>query len=315
MFLNKNNLALSLGLVLILVLSGCTTTQKNSSDKLSLSQARYGHAAVNDGENLYVIAGSHGNKFLTDIEIINPTSGTKEIIKDIFIPRRYASAVWDGKHSIYIIGGTSLEDNVFRYERKIEVFDTISHKVSFVESLPVPGRISSAVYLDGKIYVMGGIYSKRGKEKGQRHVSILDIEKNRWKRGKSMPTAKAAKTIEKDGYIYAVGGFDGNSSLDVFERYDPANNHWQSLPKLPAKISAHSLALVNNKLFVFGNYHDLDATYTYDFNTREWQKVDIGYKASRHNASTTIDDTIYVIGGNTGGKGPFHDYIQVFKNK
>jgi hypothetical protein len=30
-----------------------------------------------------------------------------------------------------------------------------------------------------------------------------------------------------DGYVYAVGGWDGRSRLDSVERYDPGTNTWQ----------------------------------------------------------------------------------------
>ena len=30
-----------------------------------------------------------------------------------------------------------------------------------------------------------------------------------------------------DGYVYAVGGWDGRSRLDSIERYDPNTNTWQ----------------------------------------------------------------------------------------
>jgi len=32
--------------------------------------------------------------------------------------------------------------------------------------------------------------------------------------------------IEADGYLYAIGGNDGSSSLNTVERYDPLSNKW-----------------------------------------------------------------------------------------
>lgn len=315
MFLNKNSLLISLSLLFTFLVSGCSTTQQVPPESLSLSQARYGHATVSNGENLYVIAGSHGSKFLSDIEIINPKTGAKKVLKDILIPRRYFSAVWDGKHSIYIIGGISAEDEIIRYERKVEVFNTKTHQITFAESLPYPTRTNTAVYFNDKIFVFGGSYpSKRRKSSEPTAiVSVLNITKNRWKRMKKMPTAKSTKAVVKDGFIYTVGGFDSKLATDTFDRFDPVLKKWQSMPRLPAKISAHSVTLLDNKLFVFGDYKEITATYSYDFDTKLWEKINIGYKASRHNAATTIDDTMYVTGGNTGSSGPYHDYIQVFK--
>ena len=312
MITSKNSYFLFLITLLLMALSGCSSKPVFKSEQLSLSTARYSHAAVNDGKKIYVLAGSNKSGFLSDIEIIDPISETTEVIRKKLIPRQYFSAVWDGKHSIYILGGVSLKGRRFRYEKRVEVFNTITHEVSFAQPLPAPTRINSAVFLNGRIFVFGGAYIKRGKLKASPIVTVLNVAKNKWLRAQNMPTAKTTRAVVKDGLIYVVGGYDRKSSLDVFERFDPKLNKWESLPAMPAKISSHSITVVKNKLFVFGDYKNLKSTYSYDFLTHEWEKVDIGYKASRHNATTTLGDTTYVIGGNTGSEGPFLDYIQAF---
>ena len=291
-----------------MVLAGC------SSKSDVLSTARFGHAVVNDGEKLYVLAGG-GRKsgFLSNIEIIDPILGTTKVLYNKLIPRRFFSAVWDGKHSIYLLGGVSLKNKELSFEKRVEVFNTITHEVSFAQPLPVPTRINSAVFLNGNIFVFGGSYPNKGRLKASSVVTVLNIAQKKWVRAADMPTEKATRAVVKDGLIYVVGGYDGTSSLNVFERFDPQLNKWESLPSMPVGISAHSLALIENKLFVFGNYNDLKSTYLYDFQTQIWKKIDIGYRASRHNATTTLGDTTYVIGGTTSSKGPFLDDIQTFK--
>jgi len=311
--INSKNNFLFLILFLSTVLTGCSSKPDLNSEPLSLSTARYGHVAVNDSKKIYVIAGANETGYLSDIEIIEPIFGTTEVLKNRLIPRRYFTAVWDGKHSIYILGGVSIEDKKFRYEKRVEVFNTITHEVSFAQPLPVPTRISSAVFLNGSIFVFGGASPKKRKLKASPIVAVLNIAQKKWRRAADMPTAKTTRAVAKDGFIYVVGGYDRTSSLDVFEKFDPQLNKWESLPSMPVKISAHSLTAVKNKLFVFGSYNNLKSTYSYDFLTHIWEKINIGYKASRHNATTTLGDTTYVIGGNTGGNGPFLDYIQTFK--
>jgi hypothetical protein len=296
-----------------MVLTGCSSKSDVEPDALSLSTARFGHAAVNDGEKLYVLAGGSRSGFLSNIEIIDPILGTTKVLYNKLIPRRFFSAVWDGKHSIYLLGGVSLKNKELSFEKRVEVFNTITHEVSFAQPLPVPTRINSAVFLNGNIFVFGGTYPNKGRFKASSVVAVLKIAQKKWVRAADMPTEKATRAVVKDGLIYVVGGYDGTSSLNVFERFDPQLNKWQSLPSMPVGISAHSLALIKNKLFVFGNYNDLKSTYLYDFQTETWKKIDIGYRASRHNATTTLGDTTYVIGGTTSSKGPFLDDIQTFK--
>ncbi|WP_254843541.1 kelch repeat-containing protein [Shewanella sp. UCD-KL21] len=295
------------------MLSGCSTKAFFQAEPVTLSSARFGHAAVNDGQNIYVLAGDDGTGFLSEIEIIEPLSGKKQVLANKLIPRRYFSAVWDGKDSIYIIGGISIENQKSRYEHRVEVFNTVTHQVSFAEPLPAPTRRNSAVLYNGNIYVFGGSYPKNGQLTPTGLVAVLNVETQRWVRATNMPTAKETRAVVHNGYIYVVGGYDNKTSLTTFEKYDPQLKHWQTLPDLPEAMSAHSMSVVNQKMFVFGSYDNLTLTYAYDFVSEQWQKIDIGYQASRHNAATTLGNTTYVIGGTTGKNGPFLNDIQAFK--
>lgn len=127
-----------------------------------------------------------------------------------------------------------------------------------------------------------------------------------------MPTAKATQAVVRDNQIYVVGGYDEKSALNVFERFHLKTSKWESLPALPEKISANSITISENKLFVFGDYKQTDLTYAYDFVTEQWEKIDIGYKRSRHNAATTMAGSTYVIGGTTTSDNPLN-YIQKFE--
>jgi len=300
-------------ILLLISLVGCASQPIDQTGQLALKKARYGHAVVNDGNKIYVIAGANKTGFLADIEIIDPSTGKIKVLSKKVIPRRYFSAVWDGEHSIYIVGGVSIQNKKFRYEKRVEIFNTQTNEISFAAPLPAPTRINSAVFLDENIFVLGGSYPKNKKLTATALLMVLDLKTNKWLRAANMPTAKTTRAVVKDDFIYVIGGYNRDSSLDVFERFDPKNNHWISLPSLPAKISAHSVSVIKNKLFVFGDYKNLTSTYSYDFDTKKWQQLDLNYKASRHNATTTLGENTYVIGGNTGGSGPFLDYIQIFK--
>ena len=48
-----------------------------------------------------------------------------------------------------------------------------------------------------------------------------------------------------DGYVYAVGGWEGSSRLDSVERYDPDTNSWASVASL--KMAVTSPAVVANE--------------------------------------------------------------------
>ena len=111
----------------------------------------------------------------------------------------------------------------------------------------------------------------------------------------------------------------GNSSdftmlreLNVFEKYNPRKDKWMPLPKLPFNVSAHSVIVKNDELYVFGDYKHMNLAHKFDFDLNQWQAIN-GFNASRHNAAAMLNDAIYVIGGNLGPKGPFLKDIQIFR--
>lgn len=282
---------------------------------LTLNTARFSHATATDGHKLYVFAGYGKTGFLTDVEIIDPQTGEIEVLPNKVLPRRYFSAVWDGKHSIYLLGGISLIDDSVTLEHTVEVFDTLTHQVTFAKQVPVPRRDSSAVYLDGRIYLFGG--SEYSVANGFELIpstlaTLYEPASQTWLPVANMPTAKATRGFAKDGMIYLLGGDRYMTPMSVFEQYDPRHDSWQTLPDLPLPLSAHSLALVGQKLLVFGSDNELDLTYSYDFELAKWQKTDIGYLPSRENTATLLDHTVYVIGGTAGKGQAFVDYIQQF---
>ena len=305
-------------LMLLILMAGCSSvpnkesllTQQTSS--LKLNTGRYGHAVVNNGSHIFVLGGSSKQGLLSNIEIINPQTGAIEQITNTIIPRRYHTAVWDGKDSIYIMGGMSpvMVKNKRRLIRdpRIEVFDIPSRQTKIIGLMPEPKRFGSAQYHDGQVFFVGGSNRKSTTST----VGIYDVKLGKWKLTASMPTAKDTKTVQNGQYLYTIGGYYGKSALKVFERFDMSTGKWQSLPPIPQDLSANSVVVFDDKIYSFGDYSKLDNTIVYDFKTAAWHQTQVGYLPSRHNAATVLNNKIYVIGGAVAGSGSHLDTIQVF---
>ena len=304
--------------ILLTLLMGCKSMPIKESlltsqaFTLKLNHGRYGHTIVNNGEHIFVFGGSGEHGLLSNLEIIDPKTGTIEQVNHVLIPRRYHTAVWDGKDSIYIMGGMSAvtygKKRRLLRDPRIEVFDIPSRQSKIIGEMPAARRFGSAQYHDDKIFLMGGSrqYSATST------VGIYDVTKDKWQLTAKMPTPKETKTIQYGQYLFTIGGYNGKSPLNVFERYNITTGKWLSLAPIPQTLSAHSVVVFNNKIVSFGDYTKLDNTLIYDFKTEAWQQVTIGYLPSRHNAATVLNNEIYVIGGTTDGRGSHLDTIQVF---
>ena len=303
-----------LSLALILFLTGCAT--QSNKPNIELSQARFGLAAVNDGQRIYVLGGAGKNMSgTTTVEIIDPTTGQIEVLENAITSRFYHSAVFDGDESIYLIGGvgesTFFPGEVFR-NPTFEVFNTKTKSVTRLGSFRMPTRINTAQYHQGKIYVLGGSQHLRKGTKYIDDVFIYDIKTKVWRVGAKMPKGKATKSVIFDDWLYTVGGYDGKASLSSFERYSLSENRWETLPDLPKGISAHAVTVNNGKLYSFGNYNSLTDCFSYDFATQIWQQLDCGLSPVRHAGATTLNGVSYIIGGTVTGGPPHVNKVQAY---
>jgi hypothetical protein len=98
-----------------------------------------------------------------------------------------------------------------------------------------------------------------------------------------------------------------------FDSYSIAENTWYSLPPLPFTMSAHHTALLNDRIYAFGDFTVADRGIVYDFKKQAWGTLlDTGFVGSRNNPVVALDGRLYVIGGNTNAEGATLDLIQSF---
>ena len=52
-----------------------------------------------------------------------------------------------------------------------------------------------------------------------------------------------------DGFVYAVGGWEGTSRLDSVERYNPETNTWSSIPNLRMAVTSPAVITNEGKIY------------------------------------------------------------------
>ena len=55
-----------------------------------------------------------------------------------------------------------------------------------------------------------------------------------------------------DGYIYAVGGWEGSARLDSVEQYSPASNSWSFVSPMKMAVTSPAVVAHDGLLYVTG---------------------------------------------------------------
>lgn len=306
-------------IIIYFTLIGCGSTperQSNSQDsRWHLHEPRYGHSAVAVNDKIFVLAGTNSKSFLGSVEIINPQTGESVIHADVLLPRLYGTAVWDGKQSIYIIGGVTRLGRKIRFEHRVEVLNIDTLAVTFAPDIPQPRRKMTAQRINNYILVLGG--SVPGAAKGQKPqvssmLQVYNLNTHRWQQGADMPMAKETQSAVYQNQLYTLGGYNHQYAAKYLEKYDLQHNQWTQVSSALKSVSAHSMAVLNGKLYVFGDYKQLDRVWQYDFAADQWREPNLPFQPTRHGAAVTWRDKILVIGGNRASSRSALDLIQVF---
>ena len=301
---------------LLLLLAGCSTTPQSSSHSnpqfSQLHKARMGHAAVAIGEQIYVLGGSNDTGFLGDVEVIDGHSGKVRQLTSKLLPRRYFSAVWDGKESIYILGGEVQRKDGLHLERRVEVLNIRSGDVSFAPNLPEPTRMNAAALSHGEIWVFGGAVASAEGITQRDLVAVYNLQHGSWRRGPAMSLGKDVELAALNDQLYLVGGFNGKTGLKAVERLDTSSQSWHAEPDLPQATSANAVASCDNALVSFGDYQQMDRILFWQPGRAGWQQLQIPIIPARHAAAVRVNNSLYLIGGNTGSSGPYVGAVQRF---
>lgn len=99
--------------------------------------------------------------------------------------------------------------------------------------------------------------------------------------------------------IYVAGGFSKKSG-NTFESYDPGNDSWEALTKMPTAREWGSACAINGKLYFIGGWFEeetLNIVEAFDPQTNRWTSMTPMPSRRWGHAAFAFEDKIYVIGG------------------
>src|SRR5690606_30195116 len=150
------------------------------------------------------------------------------------------------------------------------------------DSIPEGVNHAGLVYLDGKLYLVGGFRGATFDPIDA--VWIYDIAAGTWTAGPPLPTARGAMAVAVlNGKIHVIGGNAANagalnpaehnvgpdaSSVGTHEVFDPATGQWTRLPPMPTARNHAGAAVLNGRIHVFAGRVGSNDTLTRSSSTR-----------------------------------------------
>ena len=136
-------------------------------------------------------------------------------------------------------------------------------------AMPVGLNAADAAYLNGKIYIAGGLNAQVAIEQT---LFVYDVATNAWTTAAAPPTDDFLYALVADpvrNALYRIGGlgFVSNAAARSVWRYTPQTDRWDEMPPMTTPRSAHEAALINGKLYVCGG---AATTEVFDFDAQRW---------------------------------------------
>lgn len=191
-------------------------------------------------------------------------------------------------------------------------YDPKTNRWTQLASMHQPPRAAGAVGVIGhKLYVAGGapqtfnvasfpVYNT---------LEIYDFDTGKWSFGAPMQVGRHhISGAVVGGKLYVAGGRGSKDhSLDIFERYDPKTDEWETLPKMPLGVASPRVVTADGKIVVVGGEDQLNweegdgwvtpSTWAFYPKTEKWQRLPDMHFERRGGGAAVAGGRIYALGG------------------
>jgi len=157
------------------------------------------------------------------------------------------------------------------------------------------------VTIEGLILAIGG----ETPEGVTAAVEAYDPKDDLWTRRSDKPTAVTYISAAAMGSeVHVPGGCNAEGApMQMVEVYDARADSWREVRPLPEPRCAYALAMLDERLYLFGGWNGeryVDTVYIYDRQTDVWAEAAPMDTARGFAAASPLGDRIYVVGGYNG---------------
>lgn len=185
--------------------------------------------------------------------------------------------------------------------RSVETFDPNTLAWKPLACLPFAiskhGIVSAG---DNYLFLAGGEYPDGSANKSvMRYDPCLDV----WTEVAPMNVARSELgLVMLDGYMYAIGGWDGNVRLDSVEYYNIDTNMWTIVPPMKMALTSPACVALNGMLYVTGGAvledgDGIDTVQLYNPNLQTWIEMAPMRIPRSGSGACVLEGKMYVIGG------------------
>lgn len=175
-------------------------------------------------------------------------------------PRSRLAVVADATR-LYAIGGETADG----VSDQLALFDPVANEWSAGPAKPAAVANIAAVFLDGRIYVPGGV-TVGGDVTST--VEIYDVQAATWTARAALPAPRAAYALAATGgKLYLFGGWDGTTYRAETFIYDPQADAWTAGTPMAKPRAFLAAAPLDGLIYVVGGYdgqRELDTVAVYD---------------------------------------------------
>ena len=193
---------------------------------------------------------------------------------------------------LYLFNGTTYNNELLRVNLD-------SGFVGYLQDNPLPReQAGSATDNYCMMYTFGGIIYSDGEETLYTNsLYQYHCDANEWTELAPMPEAKSTRGEIINGKLYTIGGYNGSVSNKI-DVYNIATNIWENQFTMPFSVSANALTIEGNKIFILGDYIELDRIAYFDIQDETFTIIENNMIGRRHFDAEIINQELYIIGGN-----------------
>ncbi|XP_048857678.1 kelch-like protein 10 isoform X4 [Brienomyrus brachyistius] len=109
--------------------------------------------------------------------------------------------------------------------------------------------------------------------------------------------------VYHDGFVYCIGGFDGQHLINTVRRYDPITRAWQQMAPMHWHRCNVSVVVLDGFIYAMGGhigFRPLNKVERYNPVTNEWTQIEPMNERRSDASATTLNGKIYICGGHSG---------------